>query len=101
MADGSALNYPRLLIEVQELGRLDGRFAAAFELPGSEAGGHCHGRSPAELARLLWEGHPGAPPAGLEQNAPHWYAAGFAEGLAAGRRQESVATLTRSGLFVV
>ena len=38
-----------------------------------------------EFARLWWADGPGDPPNGLEMNAPLWYAAGFAEGLAAER----------------
>ena len=89
MEDTSAPGYRRLLEEAAELGRLDGRFAAAFELPGVPLGDSCLGRSPAEFARLLWDGRAGEPPAGLEQNAPHWYATGFAEGLRAGRVKRS------------
>jgi hypothetical protein len=96
MADRSAPTYRQLLGEAQELGRLDGRFAAAFELPGSPPGGRSLGRSPAEFARLLWEGRPGEPPTGLELNGPLWYATGFAEGLAEGRVELSVADRTRT-----
>ena len=83
MAEGS---YRDMLEEAQELGRLDGRFAAAFEPPGDLVGDgvRCLGRTPADFAALLWEGRPGSPPTGLELNAPAWYAAGFAEGLALG-----------------
>jgi hypothetical protein len=91
MAGSGAPAYRQLLEEARETGRLDGRFAAAFEAPGGELGPRCLGRSPAEFARLLWEGRPGEPPAGLEQNAPHWYANGFAEGLA----EQFVADRTR------
>ena len=81
--------YQLLLDEALELGRLDGRFAAAFEPPGDphEVSGSCLGRTPHEFAELLWEHRPGHPPAGLESNAPHWYALGFAEGLTTGRAQ--------------
>ncbi len=96
MEGTSAPGYRRLLEEAAELGRLDGRFAAAFELPGVPLGDYCLGRPPAEFARLLWEGHPGEPPAGLEQNAPHWYATGFAEGLAARRAEQRLADLRRT-----
>jgi hypothetical protein len=91
MADSSAPTYQQLLEEAQELGRVDGRFAAAFEQPGSEGtfGERCLGRTPAGFAELLWEGRPGTPPSGLEVNAPLWYATGFAEGLAAGATQHS------------
>jgi hypothetical protein len=101
MAGPSTPTYRQLLEEAQELGRLDGRFAGAFELPGVQVGDRCLGRSPAEFARLLWEGRPGEPPAGLEQNAPHWYAAGFADGLAARRAEERRAALLRTRRLVV
>jgi hypothetical protein len=79
-----APTYEDLLETAQELGRDDGRFAAAFEAPGTvdASAACCLGRTPAEFARLLW-GRPGNPPAGLEANAPLWYATGFAEGMAA------------------
>jgi hypothetical protein len=81
--------YAELLEEAWELGRADGRFAAAFE-PAATApltGERCLGRKPAEFASLLWEDQPGNPPSGLEGNAPLWYASGFAEGLAQERRR--------------
>jgi hypothetical protein len=85
--DGSARTYRQLLEEAQELGRLDGAFAAAFEPadPSVPHSGQCLGRAPAEFAKLLWEDRPGTPPSGLEVNAPLWYSAGFDEGLRAGR----------------
>ncbi len=78
-----ASTFRQLLEEAKELGLADGRFAAAFEPPDTVGrdGRTCLGRPPADFARLLW-GRPGPPPAGLELNAPLWYAAGFAEGLA-------------------
>ena len=84
MADTGATTYRQLLEEALELGRLDGRFAAAFESAGAVSGDRCLGRSPEDFARLLWEGRPGSPPSGLEVNGPLWYATGFCEGLAAG-----------------
>jgi hypothetical protein len=83
VADSSSPTYRQLLEEALELGRADGRFAAAFETSGhpAEAGPRCLGRTPEEFARLLWHG-PGEPPSGLEVNAPLWYATGFAKGLA-------------------
>ncbi|WP_116449978.1 hypothetical protein [Blastococcus litoris] len=84
MADDRATTYQQLLDEAWELGRLDGRFAAAFERAGATPSGRCLGRTPQAFARLLWEGRPGNPPSGLEANAPLWYATGFREGLAAG-----------------
>jgi hypothetical protein len=97
MAD-SAPTYRQLLEEAQELGRLDGRFAAAFEPfgPPAASGDRCLGREPDAFARLLWAGRPGDPPSGLEVNAPAWYAAGFAEGLAAGVRARRVGVRTLS-----
>jgi hypothetical protein len=81
--------YAELLEEARELGRVDGRFAAAFEPAGAApgTGERCLGRTPAEFASLLWERRPGNPPSGLEGNAPLWYASGFAEGLAQERRR--------------
>lgn len=89
MADRIPPAYQQLLDEALELGRLDGRLAAAFEPPGDphERSGRCLGRTPYEFAVLLWEHRPGHPPAGLESNAPHWYALGFAEGLTARRAE--------------
>ncbi len=101
MADSSAPTYGRLLQEALELGRADGLFAAAFEAPGDQVGRpeRCLGRTPAEFARMLWQGRPGTPPVGLEVNAPLWYATGFREGLAAGaapaRRTTSTLQLRR------
>jgi hypothetical protein len=96
MADSSAPTYRQLLEEAHELGRADGRFAAAFEPAGGvvEGSPRCLGRTPAEFARLLWEDRPGSPPSGLEQNAPLWYATGFAEGLQAGAAQRRRTTTT-------
>ena len=94
MADPSAPTYRQLLQEAWEIGRLDGRFAAAFEPAGAPVGDVCLGRSPADFARLLWAGLPGTPPAGLEQNAPLWYASGFADGLAARRAEQRMDRLS-------
>jgi hypothetical protein len=98
----SAPSYGQLLAQAQELGRVDGRFAAAFEPAGNPltgvAPGPCLGRSPAEFARLLWAGGSGEPPAGLEQNAPNWYATGFAEGLAERRAEQLRAEQLRAEL---
>lgn len=82
---GVAPSYPELLQEAFALGRQDGAFAAAFEPvgPAESTGRCCQGRTPAQFARLIWGERTDRPPAGLELNAPHWYAAGFAEGLAA------------------
>ena len=56
-----APTYRQLLDEAQELGRLDGRFAAAFEPTGTDVGDRSLGRSPADFARLLWGERPGEP----------------------------------------
>ena len=79
----TAPTYAQLLEEALELGRADGAFAAALQIPRTTAptGERCLGRTPADFARLLWDGRPGDPPTGLEVNAPLWYATGFAEGL--------------------
>jgi hypothetical protein len=84
VTDISAPTYRELLEMALELGRADGQFAASFE-SGATAEGpapRCLGRTPEEFAGLLW-GRAGTLPAGLEVNAPLWYATGFAEGLAA------------------
>ena len=101
MADSGSVTYLQLLDQARELGRLDGGFAARFERAGAVAGDRCLGRSPAEFARLLWEGRPGTPPVGLELNAPLWYATGFREGLAAGiaRTRPTVRMLSRRRVF--
>jgi hypothetical protein len=90
--------YRDLLDEARELGRLDGRFAAAFESPGTsvEESPRCLGRTREEFAALLWEDRPGTPPTGLELNGPAWYAAGFAEGLAQGARRLRAAEWART-----
>ena len=89
--------YAELLEEAWELGRADGRFAAAFELHGTAplTGERCLGRTPAEFARLLWEHQPGNPPSGLEVNAPLWYATGFTEGLQQERRRTAERVVIR------
>jgi len=80
--------YQQLLTEALEIGRVDGRFAAAFETS-SEVGARCLGRSPADFARLLWGGDRGPVPTGLEVNGQLWYATGYAEGLAEGLAQQA------------
>jgi hypothetical protein len=101
MSDSSAPTYVQLLHEAHELGRADGQFAAAFEPPGGVVAGspRCLGRTPAEFARLLWEDRPGSPPSGLEQNAPLWYATGFAEGLRAAAQRRWSTTLQLRRVF--
>ena len=85
MTDISAPTYRELLEMALELGRADGQFAASFESEGTAEGPapRCLGRTPEEFAGLLW-GRAGTPPAGLEVNAPLWYATGYSEGLAEG-----------------
>jgi hypothetical protein len=93
----SGPTYRQLLEMAEELGRADGLLAAALEPAGgwTGEGPRCLGRTPAEFAVLLWKGRPGTPPSGLELNAPHWYAAGFAEGLRASAAQQSAAAALR------
>jgi hypothetical protein len=79
--------YPRLLAVAYQLGRADGRLARDLQACGGaedgvRPGDRCRGRAPQEFAALLWADRPGTPPAGLEVNAPLWYAAGFHAGLA-------------------
>jgi len=75
--------YQQLLSEALEIGRADGRFAAAFEtVATTETGARCLGRTPEDFARLLWGEGQGPVPTGLAVNAPLWYATGYAEGLA-------------------
>jgi len=99
MADSGTTTYGQLLDEALELGRADGRFAAAFEPESAPRGGRCLGRTPAEFARLLWEGRPGTPPSGLELNAPHWYATGFGQGLVEGAARRTVRSLELRRVF--
>jgi hypothetical protein len=89
LAERSIPTYRQLLEEALEIGRLDGRFAADFEptCTAADGSGRCLGRTPAEFAGLLWEHRPGSPPAGLEVNAPSWYAVGFRDGLATRRAE--------------
>ena len=89
MAERSIPTYRQLLEEALEIGRLDGRFAADFEptCTAADVSGRCLGRTPAEFAGLLWDHRPGSPPAGLEVNAPSWYAVGFRDGLAIRRAE--------------
>ena len=57
MTDSSAPTYRHLLEKAQEIGRADGRFAAAFEPPGSDAerGPRSFGRTPAQLRPVTLE----------------------------------------------
>jgi hypothetical protein len=80
-------SYIRLLRKAYDLGRADGVLAADVE-PVADLGppvSCCRGRDAEGFARLLWEGRPGVPPAGLIANAPAWYGEGFREALADGR----------------
>jgi hypothetical protein len=90
--------YLEMLEAAHSLGRADGGLAAQVEPAGSVGSQStcCRGREPEEFARLLWADRPGAPPSGLRVNAPLWYAHGFSEGLAAGRRQAVTAAGTGS-----
>jgi hypothetical protein len=86
--------YGDLLGSAYDRGRDDGSFAAGFE-PGEaidQAGPICQGRTPADFVRLLWSARPGDPPAGLELNAPLWYASGFADGVAVAGRPVGTGT---------
>lgn len=80
-------SYRDLLHTAYTLGRADGQLAADFEPPESAGPSRprCRGRDPADFARQLWSLPGGDPPAGLEINAPHWYAHGFQEALAEAR----------------
>ncbi len=80
-------SYRTLLDAAFALGRADGTFAARWEPSETSFGTTSRGRSPEAFARYLWGDQPGAPPSGLELNAPLWYASGYAEGLAAERRR--------------
>jgi hypothetical protein len=77
-------SYRDLLYAAYTLGRADGQLAADLESLESAGatGACCRGSDHAEFARQLWDLPFGDPPAGLEVNAPHWYAHGFHEALA-------------------
>ena len=71
-------DYGSLLEEAFGMGRTDGGASAAFAGATTDTGEPlCGGLEPEEFAALLWAPRPGAPPAGLVLNAPHWYAAGL------------------------
>jgi hypothetical protein len=80
-------SYSDLLHTAYALGRVDGLLAADFEPQDSTCPSTscCRGRDPADFARHLWVLPNGEPPAGLEGNAPHWYARGFEEALSEAR----------------
>jgi hypothetical protein len=83
MATDDASTYRDLLDVAYVRGWADGAFAAPFE-PGDgtrPVSPVCQGRTPADFARSLWTPRPGEPPAGLELNAPLWYAHGFGAAL--------------------
>jgi hypothetical protein len=69
------------------MGRVDGLLAADLEPLDSAAPSStwCRGRDPADFARHLWHVPGAGPPAGLEINAPLWYAHGFQDALSEAR----------------
>ena len=88
-------SYLDLLRAAYALGRVDGLLAADFEpLEGTGPSiACCRGRDPADLARHLWDVPGQGVPAGLEINAPHWYARGFEEALSEVRADHGAARL--------
>jgi hypothetical protein len=80
-------SYPEQLRTAYAMGRVDGLLAAAFEPLDSARPSPtvCRGRDPAAFARHLWQVPGARPPAGLEANAPLWYAHGFQEALTEAR----------------
>jgi hypothetical protein len=97
-------SYLDLLRRAYSLGRVDGLLAADFEPLDGVGPSHacCRGRDAAAFARQLWD-VPGAsppPPAGLEVNAPQWYARGFEEALSEARadRDGSLSQLTSGSM---
>jgi hypothetical protein len=64
-------DYRSLLEEAFGMGRTDGPASAGDGATTCPAGLDAE-----EFAALLWAPRPGAPPAGVVLNAPHWYAAG-------------------------
>jgi hypothetical protein len=88
-------SYLDLLRAAYAWGRVDGLLAADFE-PLDSAGPSipcCRGRDPADFARHLWNVPGQGAPAGLEVNAPHWYARGFVEALSEVRADHGAARL--------
>jgi hypothetical protein len=75
--------YGDLLAAAYSRGWADGCFAAPFEPTDrtDSAGLASQGLSSADFARSLWGHRAGEPPAGLDLNAPLWYARGFAEAI--------------------
>ena len=80
-------SYRNLLDAAFSLGRADGTYAARCEPLETFPATTSRGRTPEAFAHYLWGHQPGAPPSGLELNAPIWYASGYADGLAAERRR--------------
>ena len=78
-----AAAYRQALQLAYDLGRTDGRMAAALGLAEAPdpTGPVCRGRDAAAFAELLWGAGPGPVPSGLEVNGPLWYAAGMADEL--------------------
>ena len=77
----AAAAYRQALQLAYDLGRTDGRLAAALGIaePPDPTGPVCRGRDAAAFASSLWGAGPGPVPSGLEVNAPFWYAAGMAD----------------------
>jgi hypothetical protein len=80
-------SYLELLRTAYAWGHVDGLLAADVEPLGGDrlSSACCRGRDPAAFARHLWPVPGTRPPAGLEVNAPQWYARGFEEALSAAR----------------
>jgi hypothetical protein len=79
--------YLRALETAHALGRADGLLAVDLEPVEEPAamGSCCHGLEPEALAASVWGAGAGTPPAGVQLNAPLWYAAGFREAVASAR----------------
>jgi hypothetical protein len=79
-----APSYLDLLHTAYVWGRMDGLLADDLEPPegAGPSTASCRGREAEDFARQLWDLPGTRPPAGLEANAPHWYAHGFQDALA-------------------